>query len=100
MGVGFDRLASDSQAVLDKILAQKHHTSGEQPRFDMPIQPDKERTKVVPASVASTLQAAAKAPVAVSAAAEGKKSGLALAPSKGGFPEESSRDATPLPKPI
>jgi uncharacterized protein (TIGR02266 family) len=63
MGVRFDRLNADSQAVLERILAQKNQ-GGNEPRFDSPVKVDKERTKVTPASVASTLAAAAKAPSA------------------------------------
>src|SRR6185436_10052576 len=53
MGVRFDRLAAESQAVLDRILAQKGK-DGLEPKFDA-ASPTAEKTKVAPAPLVSGL---------------------------------------------
>jgi uncharacterized protein (TIGR02266 family) len=140
MGVRFDKLASESQAVLDKILAMKSKEGGIEPKFDVASNLNDPKTKVAPAPLVSGLAAqsaektrVAPAPSAQSprstvmglgpsiavppsgaAAVAGGKAGPAsgkantvpskavgnMAPSRGGFPDEPSRDATPLPKPM
>src|SRR5262249_49983684 len=127
MGVRFDKLGPESLAVLDRILAQKNKDVVE-PKFDGP--PSQAATKVTPPGLAGTLAAQARAPqgapasrpaVAAQRAATTTASpppvhkqtmlGYAaaerpvprvghLAPPRGGFPEEPSKDATPLPKPM
>ncbi len=139
MGVRFDKLAPESQLVLDKILQMKAKDTGVDPRFES-LQSNDPKTRVAPAPLVSGLaaqsaQATKIAPAPTGprstvmglgpsmavppsgnapAVAVGKggasqtgkpntvpaKNAAALAPSRGGFPDEPSRDATPLPKPM
>ncbi len=143
MGVRFDKLAAESQAVLDKILAMKTKESGVEPKFDVGGAMNEPKTRVAPAPLVSGLQAQSAentrvaatptapggprstvmglgpqlavppsggVPVASGKGHAGPSTGKPntvpakavgnMAPSKGGFPDEPSRDATPLPKPM
>ncbi|MCA9674031.1 MAG: TIGR02266 family protein, partial [Myxococcales bacterium] len=97
MGVRFDRLADGSQAVLDKILAQKAKTgpkssSTVDPKvFEQPTRAfgNEAPTKVAPSPLVTAL---------TGAAAEKPRIGQ-MAPPKSGFQDERT-DATPLPNPM
>src|SRR5262249_11075203 len=113
MGVRFDRLAVESQAVLEQILSRKAASS---PRpvppaatsapFEMGTDPSRqtgEKTKITPPNLASSLVAAARLPSHVPGV-QAEKPALprmgTLAPPRGGFPAEPGQDSTPLPKPM
>ncbi|MBI4512007.1 MAG: TIGR02266 family protein [Deltaproteobacteria bacterium] len=100
MGVRFDKLAPESQAVLDKILAQKTKDTTPAP-FESPRE-EKEKTRVAPAPLVSGLAAktATTAAPPAPSVTEPRKTLMGLAPPRSGFPEETSRDATPLPNPM
>src|SRR5204863_2259635 len=57
MGVRFDKLASESQAVLDKILAMKSKEGTAEPKFDSMANLNDPKTKVAPAPLVSGLAA-------------------------------------------
>jgi uncharacterized protein (TIGR02266 family) len=102
MGVRFDRLAVESQAVLEQILSRKSGSSkATSDSFDIAHDPTRqtgEKTKITPPNLASSLAAAARSP------GPAEKSPVprlgTLAPPRGGFTEEPSKDGTPLPKPM
>ncbi|RMH43248.1 MAG: TIGR02266 family protein [Deltaproteobacteria bacterium] len=96
MGVRFDRLPPDSQAVLDQILTQKAAASGGRAR--RPSDGEKfgdAPTRVAPSPLVQDLQSAA----AKDAPAGGARI-MGLAPPAGGFGEGERTDATPLPTPM
>src|SRR5688572_15721783 len=78
MGVRFDRLASESQQVLDRILAQKGK-DGLEPKFDS-LTPVAEKTKVAPAPLVSGLASRAAETSAPKVAAAIPASGPAVVP--------------------
>src|SRR5262245_57966323 len=118
MGVRFDKLGPESLAVLDRILAQKNKDVAEH-KFDGP--PSQAATKITPPGLAGTLAQQARTPPTAARPTTTPATpppmhkqtlmGLGaperpvprvghLAPPRGGFPEEPSKDATPLPKPM
>jgi len=105
MGVRFDRLGEGSQAVLDRILAQKAKSgsagaSTVDPKvFEQPTRAFNEApTKVAPSPLVGQLAADARA-----GRATGQPFGPpafgSLSPPKSGFQDERT-DATPLPNPV
>jgi uncharacterized protein (TIGR02266 family) len=126
MGVRFDRLVAESEPVLQKILAQKNKDHTDQ-KFDGPAsQKPPENTRVAPLSqvqglAAKTVPPAREQPPLRPPPTTGVNPPAArsqtqppvraqtqppvprvgsLAPPRSSFPEEQSRDQTPLPKPM
>jgi uncharacterized protein (TIGR02266 family) len=89
MGVRFDRLGEGSQAILDKILAEKAKQPAAQPVHDSGAPKGflEVPTKVAPSPLVGAL------------ANESKPKLGQLSPSRGGFADERT-DNTPLPRPM
>jgi uncharacterized protein (TIGR02266 family) len=111
MGVRFDRLVAESEPVLQRILAQKNKDHADQ-KFDSPIPKPSEQTRVAPLSQVQGLAArSAQPPLRPNPTTQNPpRSGTIppivqskvghLTPPRASFPEEPSRDQTPLPKPM
>ena len=106
------RLVAESEPVLQRILAQKSKDHSDQ-KFDSPIPKPSEQTRVAPLSqvqglAARTAQPPLRAapttqnpPVRSSTMPPIVQSKVGhLTPPRASFPDEPSRDQTPLPKPM
>ncbi|MCE9571807.1 MAG: TIGR02266 family protein [Deltaproteobacteria bacterium] len=87
MGVRFDKLGDGSQAVLDKILAEKAKGGDRPPSDTKPPVFNEAPTKVAPSPLVGAL------------ANESKPRMGNMAPPRAGFMDERT-DTTPLPKPM
>ena len=109
MGVRFDRLAPESQAVLEQILQRKVGGKPVDSAETTAVAPP-EKTRIAPQNLVNSLASQSRLP-SPSAATPPVSPPLpdkpvlpkglhGLVPPRGGFGDEPSRDQTPLPKPM
>jgi uncharacterized protein (TIGR02266 family) len=106
MGVRFDRLAPESQPVLEQILQRKvvpAHASHDRFEAAAGSSPGQstlgEKTRITPPTLASSLAASTRLPSSSGAAARPITG--TLAPQRSSFGgEEAGKDSTPLPNPM